>query len=118
MKSVSTSTPSPGALVGTGTNPAAFIVQAGVTTSRAQYRALGLKSPGKLKFGNDANATLYARPIPLSNIPPHHTGTTGAAAAHRSWIASDSVNPPTRPGLMLMIRPLRSASIAFAGSGR
>jgi len=84
MKSVSTTTPSPGVVVGTGTSPSAFIVHSGLTTSRDQYRALGLKSPGKLKFGNDANATLYARPIPLSNMPPHHTGTSGRAAADRS----------------------------------
>src|SRR5678810_1320435 len=88
MKPVSTSTPRPGIDAGTGTNPSAFIVHSGVTTSRAQYRALGLRSPGSWKFGRLAKATLYARPIPLSNIPPHHTGTTGCAAAHRSWIAS------------------------------
>ena len=41
--------------------------------------ALGLKSPGSVKFGSEAMATLYARPTPPSSIPPHHTGTP------RSW---------------------------------
>jgi len=35
---------------------------------------VGETSPGFVKFGSDASATLYARPTPLSNMPPHQTG--------------------------------------------
>src|SRR5471030_1766987 len=73
-RSTSSSTPIPGRSSGTRTMPRS-IVHSGETMSRAQYRALGLTSPGSVKFGSDATATLYARPTPLSSMPPHHTGT-------------------------------------------
>ena len=112
--SVSTSTPMPGA-VGTCTMPSASIVHSGETTSRAQYRALGLRSPGSEKFGSDASATLYARPMPLSSMPPHQTGMPARAAdvVDRHRRAS---SPPTRPGLMLTMRPLPSAIMSSARS--
>src|SRR6185437_2485861 len=114
MRSTSIVTPSPGASSGTRTMPSASIVHSGVTTSRAQYRALGERSPGSLKFGSDASATLYARPTPLSSIPPHQTGM--AFRSHRSWMAFAVLKPPTRPGLMLTMRPLPNAIISAARS--
>ena len=91
----------PGRSSGTFVRPLPLIVHSGETTSRAQYRALGLVSPGFRKFDIDASATLYALPIPLSNMPPHQTGTP--LASQKSWIAIDCVKPPTRPGLMFTI---------------
>ena len=57
-RSTSTVTPIPGTSRGTRTRPCGLIVHSGVTMSRCQYRALGLTSPGKVKFGSDASATL------------------------------------------------------------
>ena len=59
-------------------------------------------SPGKVKFGIAAMATFPARPSPVSSIPPIQTGIL--CSAHTSWIRRASMYPPTRPGLMLMIR--------------
>ena len=66
-----------------------------------------------MKFCIAAIATLPALPMPVSSIPPIHTGT--CFSAHRSWILRAARYPPTRPGLMLMIRhaPSSIASAAF-----
>ena len=37
--------------------------------------------------------------MPVSSMPPHHTGTP--LATHTSWMRRASRYPPTRPGLML-----------------
>ena len=80
----------------------------------SQYRALGDRSPGSVKFGSDASATLCARPTPLSSIPPHHTGIRVSVAEVVD--SFDTANPPTRPGLMLMIRPAPSVIMSSARS--
>ena len=59
-------------------------------------------SPGTVKCGSEARCRLWARPMPLSSMPPCHTGTP--AAAQRSCTAIDSAWPPSRPGLMLTMR--------------
>ena len=59
--------------------------------------------------GREAIARLEARPMPVSSIPPHHTGSP--AGWQRLWISTAWLSPPTRPGLMLMIR---QASISMA----
>ena len=51
-------------------------------------------------------ATLAARPMPNSCMPPHQTGTL---RRQRSWIFLASSRPPTRLTLMLMTRPLPSS---------
>src|SRR5206468_396287 len=86
--------------VGTAIVPPFWSTNGGSTMSSAQYRSLAEMSPGSRKFGRVARATLQARPIPVSSMPPHHTGTPPFAAM--SWIRRDSANPPTRPGLMLI----------------
>ena len=97
--------------------PAAFrsaISHSGSTMSRSQYRRLGLRSPGRVNPGSEARATLWARPMPLSSMPPHHTGMPWRCA--RSWHRLRRCAPPTRPGLMLMMRtaprPMASAARA------
>ena len=45
--------------------------------------------------------------MPDSSMPPCHTGMP--CAAQRSWSRIDSANPPTRPGLMLMMRQAPAA---------
>src|SRR5438270_728656 len=54
---------------------------------------------------------LAARPMPDSSMPPCHTGMPHDA--HRSCSRIDSPKPPTRPGLMLMMRqaPERLAAL-------
>src|ERR1035441_7197037 len=58
---------------------------------------------------------LCARPIPVSSMPPHHTGMPRSAVA--LWTAIASEKPPTRPTLMLMMRQ-ESMSIAASASRR
>ena len=41
-------------------------------------------SPGSVKPGSAASATFAARPMPVSSMPPHQTGTP--CAAQTSWI--------------------------------
>ncbi len=72
-------------------------------------------SPGRVKLGSVARATLAARPTLVSSMPPHHTGTP--RSAHRSWIFWAAVSPPTRPTLMLMIRQASMSSAQRACSG-
>ena len=55
---------------------------------------------------------LAARPMPDSSMPPCHTGMP--CAAHRSCSRIDSAKPPTRPGLMLMMRQAPAASASRA----
>src|SRR5678810_1041250 len=52
--------------------------------------------------------------MPLSNMPPHHTGMP--CCSQKSWMAMDGPYPPTRPGLMLMIRPLPNVCMSIARS--
>src|SRR3990167_3985823 len=42
---------------------------------RCQYRLLAETSPGRTKLGKVERATLCARPMPDSSIPPHQTWT-------------------------------------------
>ena len=58
---------------------------------------------------------LCARPMPVSSMPPHHTGMPRSCAALCTAMASE--NPPTRPSLMLMMRQ-DSMSIAASASRR
>ena len=67
---------------------------------------------GSEKFGSDARWMLWARPMPLSSMPPCQTGMP--CAAQRSWTRMDSPWPPTRPGLMLMMRQAWSAIASSA----
>ncbi len=46
----------------------------GVVTSCVKYRFEADVSPGRVNPGSAASAKFAARPIPVSNIPPHHTG--------------------------------------------
>ena len=59
---------------------------------------------------------LWARPTPLSSMPPCHTGTSCRAA--RSWTASEGPCPPSRPGLMLMIRHALERHRVLSGAER
>ena len=67
-------------------------------------------------------ATLAARPIPNSCIPPHQTGTP--RATQTSWIRFASSRPPTRLTLMLITRQaprsraLRASSAEWMLSSR
>ena len=79
-----TSTPIPALSVSTAIRPSS-IFHSDTTISLSQYRLLGEISPGMVKFGSDASATLCARPTPLSSIPPHQTGML--CFMQRSWIA-------------------------------
>ena len=78
-----------------------------------EIAALAEMSPGSVKPGRLASATFAARPMPVSSMPPHHTGTP--RARHRSWIARAMLRPPTRPTLMLITRQLPSSSAAGVG---
>ena len=60
-------------------------------------------SPGSVKFGSVDRCRLCARPMPDSSMPPCHTGHARARRRHRAP-RIDSAWPPTRPGLMLMMR--------------
>ena len=75
--------PSPGS-VGTVIMPSASIVS-GSVTSWLKNREDELVSPITVNPGSDASAMLAARPIPVSTMPPHHTGTPRLSAT--SWIA-------------------------------
>ena len=46
----------------------------GSTISSSQYRLLAETSPGSVKLSRLDSATLWARPMPDSSMPPHHTG--------------------------------------------
>ena len=48
--------------------------------SRAQNRRDAEMSPGNVNPSSAASAALAARPIPVSSIPPHHTGHAAVAA--------------------------------------
>src|SRR4029077_17035902 len=72
-KATSTSKPRPGE-VGTSTVPSLATSTSGPMISRSKYRRLPEMSPGRVKPGRLARATLWARPMPDSNIPPHHKG--------------------------------------------
>ena len=61
--------------MGTATVPSAATSTGGTMTSRSKYRRLPEMSPGRVKPGRLARATLCARPIPDSSIPPHQRGT-------------------------------------------
>ena len=76
-------TPSPGP-VGTVISPSASITN-GSVTSRLKNLEDELVSPGRVNPGNYARAIFDARPMPVSTIPPHQTGTPRATAT--SWIA-------------------------------
>ena len=69
-------------------------------------------SPGRLNPGSDANARLAARPMPVSNMPPHQTGTE--LDKQMSWTARASNRPPTRPGLMFTIEHAPTAMAVAA----
>src|SRR5256884_911020 len=60
-------------------------------------------------------AMLWARPMPVSSIPPHHTGAP--RDRQNSSICFACAYPPTRPSLMLMIRqaPMPRAASAWSG---
>lgn len=60
-----------------------------------------------------ARATQVDAPTALSSMPPTQQGIP--AWAHRSWICTAGVNPPTRPGLTFTNRQL-CWSIAWRGS--
>ena len=59
-------------------------------------------SPGSVKPGSEAIATLAARPMPNSCMPPHQTGTPRAMQTSCTRLASR--RPPTRLTLMLITR--------------
>ena len=42
--------------------------------SSVKYRSEAATSPGIEKPDSEERWMLWARPTPLSNIPPHHTG--------------------------------------------
>ena len=69
--------------------------------SRAQNRRDAETSPGSVNPSSAASAALAARPMPVSSIPPHHTGMP--RSRHRSWMRRAARYPPTRPALMLTI---------------
>ena len=75
--------------VGTATVPSAATSTGGTMTSRSKYRRLAEMSPGRVKPGRLARATLCARPMPDSSIPPHHRGTP--RSTQRSWMRSASL---------------------------
>ncbi len=52
------------------------------------------------------------RPMPVSSIPPHHTGNLRSFATLWTLIASDM--PPTRPTLILMMPHAPSSMAACA----
>src|SRR5216684_2197367 len=73
-------------------------------------------SPGRVNPGKLQIATLAARPMPNSCMPPHHTGIS--RARHRSWTRRASPNPPSRLTLILMIRQLPRSSALRRGGGQ
>ena len=68
-----------------------------------------------MKFGSVDTVDVVRPPMPDSSIPPCHTGTP--CAAHTSWTAIDSANPPIRPGLMLTMRHAPAAMASRATRG-
>src|SRR4051794_41982342 len=88
--------------VGASIVPVLLTTTAGSMMSCSQYLAEAETSPGKVKPGCVDIAMLCARPIPDSNIPPHHTGIPLSAV--KRFFALSLEYPPTRPSLKLIIR--------------
>ena len=84
--------------------------------SRAYVRLADAVSPGYTKPGIVATWMLWARPMPVSSMPPHHIGTP--RSTHRSWIRLVAASPPTRPTFTLTTVQAARSSAAFDASRR
>ena len=82
------------------------------TLRSRQFHRPSKTSPGRRKFSRVERAIFWARPMPDSSMPPHQTGIF--CDWQMSWIFFASVNPPTRPTLMLIMRhaPVSTAMAA------
>ena len=125
MRSTSTSTPMPRRSSGTRPCPSRPSSTRASRCRAPSSARSGSESPGIVKFGSDASATLYARPMPLSSMPPHQTGIAVRRAevvnGDRRGEAADAarldVDDPPAPSVIMSSRAIDAVIDSSRQSG-